>query len=290
MARSRNDIKLEITQSFMGNATLAELYGFEVGASFADEFSLVSIESILFDIIAFTVFVHEQLFDKHKAEIDTLLYNQKSGRLPWYRFMALKFQYGFDLLTDSDEFDNANATEEEIEDSKIIKYAAVTESVEESRVIIKIAGETDGELAPLSPEEKDAFDAYLQEIRYAGVKMTVINYLPDRLYLNLQIERDPLVLDANGMSILNGNFPVNDAIEAYMKQLPFNGEFVVFDFLKYIEANAEGVITPTALNIESSFIDPETDTYGDPVSIPIKTIPFSGYFKVVNFDNISYVV
>lgn len=290
MARTRQDIKLEMTTNFMGNATLAELYGFEVGALFSNEFSLVSLENIIFEIVAFAIFLHEQLFDTHKAEIDEALYNQKSGRLPWYRFMALKFQYGFDLIPDTDEFDNTGATDEDIEASKIIKYAAVNESVEESRVIIKIAGETDGELAPLSAPQKSAFDAYLEEIRYAGVKLTVINYLPDKLFLNLQIQRDPLVLDANGMSILNGNFPVNEAIEAYMKLLPFNGEFVVFDFLKYIEANAEGVITPTALNIESSFIDPLTDEYGDPVSIPIKTIPFSGYFKVENFDNISYVV
>lgn len=290
MARSTQDIKAEMTQNFMSNITLSELYGFAINANFSDEFSVVSLENILFEIVAYCIFVHEQLFDTHKKEVSDALYNQKSGRLPWYRFMALKFQYGFDLITDTDEFDNTTATTEEIESSKIIKYAAVSESPEESRVIIKIAGEDNNELAPLTIPQRNAFEAYLNEIRYAGVKLTVINYLPDLLFLNLQIERDPLVLDANGMSILNGNFPVNDAIEAYMKLLPFNGEFVVFDFLKYIEANAEGVVTPTALNIESSFIDPLTDEYGDPVSLPIKTIPFSGYFKVANYDNISYVV
>lgn len=290
MARSKTDIKAEMTTSFMGNISIAEAYGFNADAVFTDEFSLVSLENFLFEIVAYTMFVHELVFDNHKKEIDDKLYNQKSGRLSWYRFMALQFQYGFDLITDTDQFDNTGATDDQIEASKIIKYAAVNEAETDSRVIIKIAGETDDELQPINAFQRDAFEAYLSEIRYAGVKLTVINYLPDLLFLNLQIERDPLVLDANGMSVLNGNYPVNDAIEAYMKVLPFDGEFVVFDFLKYIEANAEGVVTPTALNIESSFIDPETDAYGDPVSIPIKGIPFSGYFKVDNFDNIDYVV
>ncbi|AUS04477.1 nucleotidyltransferase [Pseudotamlana carrageenivorans] len=290
MARSKNDIKAEITTNFMGNANIAAAYGFNIGDSFVNTFSLVSLENFLFEILAYAIYVHELLFDTHKTEIDQALLNQKSGRLSWYRTMALAFQYGFDLIEDTDVFDNSTATQDQIDASKIIKYAAVNESVTESRVIIKIAGEENDVLAPLQPSELASFEAYLQEIRYAGVQITVVNYLPDLLFLTLQIQRDPLVLDANGMSIKNGNFPVIDAIEAYMKLLPFDGEFVIFDFLKYIEANAEGVVTPTALNVESSFIDPLTDAYGSPVSIPIKTIPFSGYFKVDNYNSISYVV
>jgi hypothetical protein len=290
MARTRQEIKLEITTSFMSNLNVAEAYGFAVGANFSDEFSLISIENIRFEIQAYQLFLQEKLFDQHKIEVDATIRNQKSGRASWYRTMALRFQYGFDLLLDQDYFDNSNATEAQIEASKIIKYAAVNESEDESRVIIKIAGETDNELAPITQEQRESFDYYLDEFRYAGVQTTVINYLPDLLYLNLQIQRDALVLDSNGMSILNGNYPVNEAIEAYMKLLPFDGEFVVFDFLTYIKNNAEGVIIPTVINIESAVIDPLIDDYGDPVSIPIKTIAESGYFKVANFDNITYVV
>lgn len=279
MARSVEVIQEQILTSIENNTNLADL----------NSTSKVALYRLFAYIIAYAIYLHEVIFDTHKEEVDTAINNQKTGRLSWYRTVALNFQYGFDLLEDQDVFDNTGATEEQIADSKIIKYAAVNES-DTSRVVIKIAREIDGELQPIDAAQRAAFDAYLEEVRYAGVKHTVVNYLPDKLFLNLQIERDPLVLDENGMSILNGNYPVQEAIEAYMKLLPFNGEFVVFDFLKYIEANAEGVITPTAINIESSFIDPLTDAYGEPVSIPIKTIPFSGYFKVENYDNISYVV
>lgn len=279
MGRSVETIEEEILSNINSDPALATL----------TSQSKVSIYRLFVYIIAYAIYVHELIFDVHHSELTTAIKNQKTGRLPWYRTVALNFQYGFDLLPDQDLFDNGDATEEEIEASKIIRYAAVNES-DDSRIIIKIAQEVDDELAPIDAFQRDAFQAYLDEIRYAGVSLTVVNFLPDRLFLNLQIERDPLVLDANGMSILNGNFPVNDAIDAYMRLLPFDGEFVKFDFLNYIKANAEGVVTPTALNIESSFIDPLTNDYGDPVSIPIKTIPFSGYFEVNDFDNITYVV
>lgn len=289
MARSRTDIKAEMTGQFMANVSLAEAYGFTVGDSFNDEFSLVSLENILFEIVAYGIYLHELIFDQHKKEIDDALYNQKSGRLPWYRNMALKFQYGFDLIDDTDEFDNNGASDEQINDSKIIKYAAVNESDDQSRVIVKIAGETAGELSPITEAERDAFEAYFNEIRYAGVKLTVINYLPDLLFPSLTIYRDPLVIDANGQSILNGNYPVIDALVEYMRELPFNGELIIQNMVDKLQA-IEGVTIAHVNNIESAWIDPNIDDYGDPVSIAVKKIPESGYFKIDNYDNINYVV
>jgi len=289
MARTKTEIKAEMTTSFMNNATLAAAYGYNTGDSFTAHFSLVSVENVLFEIIAYAIFLHELIFDNHKKEVDIALYNQKSGRLPWYRTKALAFQYGFDLLLDSDEFDNSGATADQIEQSKVVKYAAVTETSDQSRVIIKIAGETDGQLSPLSDAHREAFDAYFMEIRYAGVKITTINYPADLLYLNLTIYRDPLVIDANGQSISLGNYPVEDAINEYMKELPFNGEFVIQNFVDKLQT-VDGVIIAHVNNIETAWIDPILDTYGEPISIPVRHIPESGYFQVVNFENITYVV
>lgn len=289
MGRSKTEIKNEMTARFMADPTLSEKYGFVLGASFEKEFSYLSFENILFEIVAFGMFLHEQIFDNHKKEIDDKLYNQKAGRAPWYRFMALQFQYGFDLITDTDRFNNAGATAQQIEDSKIIKYAAVVESEDESRMILKIAGEQEDELAPIEAAKRESFDAYLEEIQFSGVNITVINYRHDQLFLNLRIYRDPLVLDANGMSILNANFPVQNAINEYMKELPFNGEFVVAHFVDKLQ-KVEGVKIPHVINIETSWIDPAVDDYGVPVPIDVKAIPVSGYFKVVDFESIEYVV
>lgn len=287
MARTTAEIKLEITTAFMNNGVLSFLYGFQIGASFEETFSNTALESIIFDIMAFCVYTHETLFDIHRAEIDDKLTNQKSGRPSWYRYMALQFQYGFSLVTDKDYFDNGNATEEQIEASKIVKYAAVTQSP--GRLVIKIAGEVNNALSPISTGAQVSFIEYVEEFKWGGVDVDVINFLPDRLYLIIQVERDALVLDENGMSILNGNYPVNDAIQEYMKELPFDGQLALAHLTDKLQ-KVPGVKIPTIVSAQSSWIDADLGGYGPPQPINIKTIPVSGYFEVQGFNDISYVV
>lgn len=280
MARTPLEIQTEIFNKITESTDLATLFSTSVTAIYR-RFVIV---------ISYCLSNFETLFDTHKTELQTALLNQKSGRPAWYRTMALAFQYGFDLFPDSDQFDNGTATAEQIEASKIVKYSAVGESTTDSRVILKIAGETAGVLAPITAPQFEAFGAYLEEFKYAGVDVTVINYEPDRLYLNLQIIRDPLLIDSNGLSILYGTKPVEDAIKVFMKNLPFNGEFVVEYLEKYLMDNVEGVKIAHVVSAESAWIDATTNAYGSPQPITVRAIPVSGYYAVQNFDNVSYVV
>ncbi|MFK5971467.1 MAG: hypothetical protein QM487_15305 [Candidatus Marithrix sp.] len=287
--RTRKDIKNQITASFISNEYMIAFYGLTVGKTFEEEFSLVSFENILFDILSYSIYLLEQLFNQHQKEVDEQLYNQKSGRLPWYRFMALKFQYGFDLIIDSDEYDNTGYTAEQIETSKIIKYSAVNDGDIQGVIIVKIAGETDNKLAPITAEQQTSVEAYFNEIKYAGSRINVINFLPDILNLNIQIYRDPLVLDSNGTSIVNGGKPVETAINEFMKELPFDGELILAHLVDKLQ-QVEGVKIPHLLQASSSWIDAATDDYGAASVINVKRVPESGYFEVINFDNITYVV
>lgn len=287
MARSRAAIKLEMTTAFMANESLAVTYGFTVGALFADEFSIASFENILFDILSYFMFLLEQIFDTHKQEVNEIIENKFPHRPSWYRTKAKEFQYGFDLIEDTDNFDNTGYTAEQIEDSKIIKYSAVTKNG--GQLLIKIASEVGGVLAPITAPQKAAFDAYIEEIADCGVKYLVINKQPDILLLNLQVFYDPLVLNDSGMSILNGNYPVEDAIKEYMKELPFNGELVLAHLVDKLQL-VEGVKIPNIVNAETQIYDPGTDAYLAAQPITVKTIPDSGYFTVPNFDNVTYVV
>lgn len=278
MARTQTDILNEIIADIKANENLAA-------------FDFTSITAIYYRyavVISYAIWLLEKLFDTHKAELSTALAQQKSGTLSWYRTMALAFQFGFDLLTDSDVFDNTTATDEQILNSKIVKYAAVVEG-SDSRVIIKIAGEILGVLAPITAPQSEAFQAYIEEIRFAGVKTTVINYTPDKLYLTLKIFRDPLLIDANGNSILNGGKPIETAIKEYMKELPFNGELVLAHLVDKLQG-VDGVLIPHIVSAQSSWIDATTSGYGTAQPINVKTIPVSGYFEVVDFNSIEYVV
>lgn len=287
--RTYTEIKNSITQSFITKPEIIEKYGLIDGQTFEAQFSLVSFENILFSVIAGVVYTLEVFFGEHKKEVTDQLYDQKSGRLPWYRSMALKFLYGFDLLPESDEFDIEGATADQISAAQIIKYSAVNNSDIPGQIVIKIATETNQVLSPVTAQQKEAVEAYFEEIKWAGTYVTIINYLPDMLYLNLKIQRDPLVINEDGVSILNGNKPVEDAIKEFLKELPFNGELVLAHLVDKLQA-VEGVIIPTLLQASSSWIDAAINNYGTPTVIDIKRIPVSGYYEPANFDNIEYVV
>jgi hypothetical protein len=277
MARTIEQIQQVIFDNIAANPNLSGL----------TSISKVAIWRLMVYAVAFCTWTLETLFDTHSDEINLNIAEQKKGVLTWYKTMALQFQYGFALVPGYDYFDNGTTSADEIEASKIVKYAAVTEP--EGQVLVKIATETDGKLSPIPNEVLESFIAYMKRIRWAGVDVVVINYLPDLLYLILQIKRDPLVIDANGMSILNANYPVNEALQDFMKELPFDGELRLSALVDKLQ-KVPGVIDATLLSAESSWIDAQTAGYGIPQPIYIAKIPISGYFEIANFENIEYVV
>lgn len=277
MARSIGVIQQEMLDGIAADENLTAL----------NSQSKVSIYRLIVFIVAFSIWVLENLFDTHKKEVDDIIEAKLPHRPSWYRTKAKAFQYGFALIADTDNYNNTGYTDDQVLDSKIIKYAAVTRSA--GQILIKIATEAAGVLAPITPEQKASFDAYILEIADCGVKYIVVNHLPDILLLNLQIFRDPLVLDSTGMSIINGNYPVQDAINEYMKELPFNGELVLAHFIDKLQ-KAEGVVIPHIINAESQAIDINTNQYLAAEPINVKTVPVSGYFTIPNFNNVSYVV
>lgn len=279
MARTITEIQNQIFAKIAGDPKLTEL----------NSVSKVAIYRLFVFVVAYACWLLEVIFDSHAAQIDNAILQQKSGTPNWYKNKSLAFQYGFDLLPDSDIYDNTGYTDDEIEASKIVKYCSVKESQESNRLVIKVAGESGDDLQPLEGEEKTAFDAYLQEIKYAGVKLLVVNNPADKLLLKMEVYYDVLVLDNNGTSILNGDKPVEKAIRAYMKALPFNGELVMNDLIGYLRL-VPGVKNVHINTASASAYDNVTSAFLDYVGIYVRTIPSAGYFEIETFENVSYVV
>ena len=238
-------------------------------------------------IISVAIWSLEKLFDLHRTDIDKRLTELKPHTARWYRSKALAFQYGFGLSFDSDKYNNQWLTEELIEASKIIKYSAVVESKNEGRLIVKIAGEQGDTLQPITDAQRQSFEAYLQEIKDAGVRLSVVNYQPDILHLQMKIIYDPLVLDSNGQSITKATKPVEETIISYLKRLPFNGELVLAHLIDALQ-QAEGVKIPHLVLAQSKNIT-SGGGYGAFETIEISKIPTAGYFTIDNFNDITYV-
>nr|DAS88855.1 MAG TPA: Baseplate structural protein [Caudoviricetes sp.] len=238
-------------------------------------------------IISVAIWSLEKLFDLHRTDIDKRLTELKPHTARWYRSKALAFQYGYYLAHDSDKYNNQWLTDEQIEASKIIKYSAVVESKNEGRLIVKIAGEQGDTLQPITDAQKQAFEAYLQEIKDAGVRLSVVNYQPDVLHLQMKIIYDPLVLDSNGQSIAKATKPVEETIISYLKCLPFNGELVLAHLIDVLQ-QAEGIKIPHLVLAQSKNIT-SGGGYGAFETIEISKIPTAGYFTIDNFNDITYV-
>ena len=277
MARTIQEIQTLILQAKAQEPALNEL----------NSTSKVAIWRLWVYIIAVAIWSLEKLFDQYRADIDKRLAELKPHTARWYRSKALAFQYGFNLLPDSDTFNNQGHTEEAIEASKIVKYSAVIESKNEGRLIVKIAGEQGEQLQPITDAQKQAFEAYLQEIKDAGVRLSVVNYQPDVLHLQMKIIYDPLVLDSNGQSIIHATKPVEETIKSYLKRLPFNGELVLAHLIDALQ-QAEGVKIPHLVLAQSKNIT-IGGGYGAFETIEISKIPTAGYFTIDNFNDITYV-
>lgn len=252
--------------------------------------SKVAIWRILFYAFAFCAWSLEKIFDNTIALIDAMIAQLTPHSLRWYRSKALAFQFGFDLVPETDKYDNTGKTSSEIEASKLVKYAAVNESIIDGvRVLlIKIAGvDTDGKLTQLPQIVYEAFTAYMERVRDAGNVLVIYNHEADVLRTMVDVYYNPLLLDGSGNRLDGlGGKPVEDAANAYLLSRPFNGEFSNAGFIDALQ-NAFGV------NERNVFLRSMERKIGpnDWQSVGNTIIPDAGYAK---FDdnsglNLNYI-
>jgi hypothetical protein len=216
-------------------------------------------------VVAVCHWTLENLFDYHKAEVASILANQKPHALRWYVTKARAFQYGYTLPPDSDTY----ATPVTTPSVAIIHYAAAVEMTNLLR--IKVAKWSGSALTPLTTGELTAFTAYMNLIKDAGVRLQITSGNPDTLRLVLNIYYNPLVLDGTGAR-QDGTAatPVQDAINNFLANLPFNGLFVVNNLIAALQ-QTDGVVIGAVLSVAA--------TYGalPYTAVPVSYTPDAGY-------------
>ncbi len=285
MARTVKEIKDEMTAEFISNSTVVEKYGLDSTKTFEEQFSKASIESILFYVFAFCAWTVEKLFDTHKTEVTNYIDEMKPHSLRWYVNKVKDFRFGQSLIEDTDRYSDEGLTEKEIEDRQIVKYAAASE--QNATLYIKVAGSGH---KPISEEQQQALTEYLAEIKDAGVRIVVRNANADKIKMSLRIFYNPMILQSNGNS-LQGGTPVIDAIQQYVENLPFNGEFRKVDLVDALQ-QVEGVVMPELVSVSTSVATSYYKILDDAYEKP-----FSGYYEFdtesttieyIPYENVSY--
>ncbi len=235
MARSISDIKNEMTTAFAQQRAVVSAYGLDARKTFDQQFSSVSIESILFYCFAVAVWAVEMLFDKHSAEVDARIEQLEPHTLRWYVNKVRAFMYGCNLMEDTDRYDTSGMSETDILKAQVIKYAVATEDSAESVVYIKVAGQKDGKPCLLNKSQFDALKHYVSEIKDAGVSVQLRNEEADLIKINLIVYYDPTLMNERG-ELSDGSKPVDEAVQSVITNLPFNGVFRNTDLLEAIKS------------------------------------------------------
>lgn len=271
MARTVEEIKQEIENSFIANQTIIDLYQLDTNKTFAEQFSAVSLESIIIFVVAFSIFVLEKIFATHKSEVDAELDTRLPHRRKWYWQKVLRFQYpNRALIPDTDRYDNTGLSDADIEDLQVVKFCAVHERG--STLFIKVAKGEVGNRAVLDPSEADALNAYITEIKDAGVPFQLINQQADKFRCQVTVLYNPMLLNP-------ANKPCETAINNYVTTLDFNGEYRNVTLIDVLQ-EVPGVVIPHLIVAETQ------RAFNNWEVVDKRTVPESGYFIVENESDI----
>lgn len=238
MARTTQEIKRQMTDTFMSDPTVRERYALREGDTFASRFSSVSLENILFFVVASAHHVLERIFDKFRDDITEQINSSVVATIPWYHRQALSYQHGDNLILDERTLQWKYPVVNE--SKRIIAYASIKDKGGSIQVLVSKESK-EGLPEPLTEEELRAFKAYLTTVKIAGVVLSVRSLPADTLNIKATIQVDPLVYLPNGVRIRDGKRPVEEAIQAYLKGITYGGVFNKTKLVDAIQA-VEGVI------------------------------------------------
>lgn len=258
-----------------GNATMIAMF---------NNTSRVAVWKILFYAVAYGMFLIDSLFDLFRAETDEKIKLLKPATLMWFAEKITTFQYGYNVVAETDYYDNSLLTESQIETSKVVKYAAATEQVFSNGrfgVRIKVAGEDgSGVRQKLSDPERDAARDFVKRFKPAGTWVELTTDDADYLKLVLKVYYNPLVLNNVGQR-LDGTdaTPLQTAIDTHIKNLPFNGRFNLTSLVDAMQL-VDGIEDPRIISAQTKYA---LLPYADVVD---EVIPDAGYLKIydVNTD------
>ncbi len=239
------EIKTIYNEMIAEKATMSSLNGLQPSTDTATNLlndlssgSKVARWRLLFYVIAVGIWIHEKIFDTHKADIEKRAAELYVGTVVWYHAQCFLFQFGDTLTWNGTKYNYPTITPA----NQIIKRASVTEV--SGQLVVKVAKLSGSLPVKLTTTELSAFTAYLTLIKFAGTNTAVVSRDADLLKIYYTVKYDPLVLSASGELLSTaGVYPVQDAINNYIQNLPFDGNLNLTQLTDEIQ-KAQGVIDP----------------------------------------------
>lgn len=264
MARPIPDIRREISTAFIADPTIQQGYQLDPSKSYDEQFSKVSLESILFFVFASAIHRLERLFDQHRSDIALLVTEAEPHTLRWYAQRTKAYLHGYALPPYKDRYDLSQLTDEEVRRASLVRYAVASEY--RGTVHIKVAGEDKEGRPQVLPEDVlTPLTLYLQTIKDAGVQLRITSSAGDELRLALTIYLTPSLL-VRGQPSEDLDKRIRSAIQRNVADLPFDGVFRPSDLVVAL-SQISGV---EASNVTASSARPSAyDSFAD----------FTGYHR-----------
>ncbi|MEH0156264.1 hypothetical protein V6R21_19090 [Limibacter armeniacum] len=224
--------------------------------------SKVAVWRLWLYIVSYCIWLHEQVFDAHKAEVNTLIASAKVHTAGWYAERMLEYQHGDLILLHPD---TKQPYYEVVDESKqVVKSVAVTGR---GYALVKVKGVA----GRLSTDEAQGAEAYLREIQEPGAQLALINLDSDKLTLYADLYYEPELDKATVEAA------VRSAVETYISGLDFNGILAVSDLVDYVK-DVAGVrdFYITVLRAR-----PDIGTYED---VQARYYPASGWMELEDYN------
>ncbi|SCY94832.1 hypothetical protein SAMN02927903_03057 [Flavobacterium caeni] len=242
----------------------------ETGLSGADSTSKVAIWRLIVWIVAFCIWLHEQVVTKNAD-------NSRPLNRPNFISMVLNFHDGLPLKWIDGLFQYDLSTVPNPDTLKIINRCALLEG--NGQIVVKVAHDNNGTLEPIADAAAIRLKDYIVSQIQPGPEIVVVNKSADLLKTALRVYVDPQMIDLiTGEKLPSGSgiFPVDAAITEYLTGLTkaeLNGAFVVNKFKQTIEAK-DGIDLVEIDLLQWSF---DAAPFAD---FTEWKVPESGYFRL----------
>jgi hypothetical protein len=260
MARTIAEIQLEMDAAYEAAFGLSP-----------NQVSNAGLWKLLRGVIVLAIYTLEVMFDKYKLEVTELAASLEFGNFKWWKTKILEFQFGDPLVEDEGKLYYLT-----VDPSKqIIKKCSV---IEQNGVLqLKIAGESAGELVKITDGgQMAAIEAYVQDIKPAGVFTQVVSNDPDSLAFVINIAFDGKLVQSEIQTL------VINKIKSYLKEIDFDSLFKVNKFRDALES-LDGV-QDVFINQVKYKAPGEVDYINLPLNANHQ--PISGYYKHIEVDSV----